>query len=142
MRAKPERGAGEQGGGVRQAARESNKFLNVIIKNYHDFKCVMYNLFMQGNNESFDEIVIDLIDRDGRHIKCTKSQWIFHVCDEYGDHAYMEEYLEDVIYTLKNADRNNKEIFIDRNDPLKLIYQKKHLTDNCYVRVVNKFRHM
>ena len=92
--------------------------------------------------KKFDDIVIDVKDKEGRHIICTKSQWVFHVCDPKSDHEYMKHCMDDVVYALENADRKNFELLVDRDDKDKLTldYQMKHRTDSCLVRVVVKFR--
>lgn len=53
----------------------------------------------------------------------------------------MIDCMDDVTYTIKNANKFKNEILVDRDDPKKLHldYQVKHRIDDVYVRVVVKF---
>lgn len=93
---------------------------------------------------AYEEIVIDTKDKEGRHIICTRDQWLFHVCDEKSDHAFMIDCMDDVLYTIENADKCKNEIYVDRDDnrQLKLDYQMRHRTDRGFVRVVVEFTNL
>jgi hypothetical protein len=96
---------------------------------------------MTWDINAYNELVIDTYDKEGRHIICIRDDWLFHVCNEKGDHAFMINCMDDVIYTLENADKCKNEIYVDRDDKkqLTLDYQMRHRTDRGFVRVVVEF---
>ena len=96
---------------------------------------------MQLNYENHNELIIDTYDFYERHIICTREQWIIHVCDPKSDHAFMDDYLADVLDTINTAKAERNEISIDRDylDRTVLDYQKWNDKYQCYIRVVVKF---